>query len=158
VQYIHLFLLRFSLENQRDNANTRISLLPIIPPIIVSNIEILVIIIECHPPLLGMMRLVGVGGEGALLKMCRIVYRLLFSYFKRCLFTKSLRKENMDFLLISKFFIFYFIFCRAYVAHFCIFERCLNSNPESCRSNLPSYINFTVCVHCDVCANVSGNQ
>ncbi len=28
-----------------------------------------------------------------------------------------------------------------------IFERCLNSNPESCRNNLPSYIIFTVCVH-----------
>jgi hypothetical protein len=27
----------------------------------------------------------------------------------------------------------------AYVAHFCIFERCLDSNPESCRSMQESY-------------------
>ncbi len=27
----------------------------------------------------------------------------------------------------------------AYVAHFCIFERCLDSNPESCRSKQARY-------------------
>ncbi len=72
-------------------------------------------------------------------------------------------KLRADFLFL---FCVFYIFLRARVwgPHlclgrlFCIFERCLNSNPESCRSNLPSFIITTVCVHWDVCANVSGFQ